>query len=111
MPTLTWEGIAIALTVHDKTYGDAFRHLELRATEPLPITETGYRSHFIHKDELALWDSPEAFVLDWLNDAARDPGWQARRMQSRQLSLFQEEDYHDTHASHRGRAGRHGRPS
>jgi len=90
MLTLTWEGIAIALTVHDKSrlYGDHFRHLEIRAAERLPITETGYRSHFIHEEELALWDSPEAFVLDWLTEAARDPAWKAYRDQSRQLSLF-----------------------
>ena len=50
--------------------------------------ETGYRSHFISPAELALWDSPEAFVIDWLNEFAKQPSWQAHRQQSRQLSLF-----------------------
>ena len=59
-------------------------------SERLPVTETGYRSHFIHPDELALWDRPEAFVLEWLNDAACHPDWQDYRQQSRQLTLFQE---------------------
>ena len=88
MSTLTWEGISITLSHHTQRFGGPFDHLELHAKERLPVTETGYRSHFIHPKELALWDSPEAFVLDWLNDAARHPDWQAYRQQSRQLSLF-----------------------
>jgi hypothetical protein len=35
-----------------------------------------------------LWDSPEAFVREWLNEAAAAPGWQAYRQTSRQLTLF-----------------------
>lgn len=88
MTILIWEGIEIALSHHKLRYGDTFDHIELRANERLPVTETGYRSHFIHHDELALWDSPEAFVLDWLNDAARHPDWHEYRQQSRQLTLF-----------------------
>ena len=88
MSTLVWEGISIVLSHHSQRFGGPFDHLELRANERLPVTETGYRSHFIHPKELELWASPEAFVLDWLNDAARHPNWQAYRQQSRQLSLF-----------------------
>ena len=91
MPTLIWEGISIALSHHKQRFGGPFDHLEVKADERLPITETGYRSHFIHPEELALWASPEAFVLDWLNDAARRPDWQQYRqelLQPQQLSLF-----------------------
>ena len=88
MTILIWEGIEIALSHHQKRYGDTFDHIELRASERLPVTETGYRSLFIHQDELALWDSPEAFVLEWLRDAARHPNWQRYRQESRQLNLF-----------------------
>lgn len=88
MTILIWEGIEIALSHHKLLYGCIFDHIELSAKERLPVTETGYRWHFIHPDELALWDSPEAFVLDWLNDAARHPDWQDYRQQSRQLTLL-----------------------
>jgi hypothetical protein len=88
MTILIWEGIEIVLSHHTRRYGGTFDHIELRASERLPVTETGYRSRFIHQDELALWDSPEAFVLEWLNDAARHPDWQEYRQQSRQLTLF-----------------------
>ena len=88
MSTLIWEGIEIVFSHHTQRFGGPFDHLELHAKERLPVTETGYRSHFIHPDELALWDSPEAFVLDWLNDAACHPNWQAYCRETRQLSLF-----------------------
>jgi hypothetical protein len=79
MPTLIWEGISITLSHHLQCFGGPFDHPELHAKERIPVTETGYRSHFIHLDKLALWDSPEAFVLDWLNAAARHPNWPAYR--------------------------------
>ena len=88
MSTLIWEGIEIVLSHHKQRFGGSFDRLELHAKERLPVTETGYRSHFIHPAELALWDSPEAFVLDWLDDAARHQDWQVYRQKSRQLSLF-----------------------
>ena len=88
MSALIWEGISITLSHHKQRFGGPFDHLELHAKERLPVTTTGYRSHFIHPDELALRDSPEAFVLAWLNDAARHPDWQEYRQKSRQLSLF-----------------------
>ena len=88
MSTLIWEGIEIDLSHHIQRFGGPFDHLELRAKERLPVTETGYCSHFIHPKELALWESPEAFVLDWLNDAARHRDWLEYRQQSRQFSLF-----------------------
>ncbi len=88
MSTLVWEGITIALSHHPQRFGGPFDHLELRAHERLPVTTTGYRSLFILPKELELWASPEAFVLEWLNDAALDPDWLAYRQQARQLSLF-----------------------
>ena len=40
-------------------------HLDITTIEPprapLPITETGYRSHFLHPDEVAAYGGPEAF--------------------------------------------------
>ena len=91
-----WNGIEIEIRwIADYVSfddGQSMAHLEVESVKParapLPITETGYRSHFIHPDELALWDRPEAFVLEWLNDAACHPDWQDYRQQSRQLSLF-----------------------
>lgn len=88
MPTITWEGITLSYTHTADAFSSPFDHIEVKTSEQLPITETGYRSLFIHPDELNLWESVEAFILEWLDDAAKLPAWQEYRNQSRQLSLF-----------------------
>jgi hypothetical protein len=88
MSILVWGGIEITLSYTQPAYSSPFHHIELRAPQRLPVTETGYRSHFLHPQELALWETPEAFVTDWLNHWANEPSWQAYVQQSRQLSLF-----------------------
>ena len=88
MSTIFWEGIRFDLSYTQPSYAAPFHHIELRASVPLPVTETGYRSHFIQPDGLALWPSAEAFVLEWLNTEAKSEAWKTYRQQSRQLSLF-----------------------
>jgi hypothetical protein len=54
---------------------------------PLPVTETGYRSHFFHPEELALFDDVEDFVRQWL--AEHDgPEYRAKLDSSKQMELF-----------------------
>lgn len=68
------------------------QHIEIRSQDKrlLPITETGYRSHFINgADALVEFDhDPVAFVLWWLDEAAKEPGWKQREFDDRQGSLF-----------------------
>ena len=85
MPThIEWEGIQIAISHVPIQFGGPFDHIEIRANVPLPITETGYRSHFIHPDELALFDSPSDFIVQWLMQESTSK-WLD---QARQLNLF-----------------------
>ena len=42
----------------------------------LPVTETGYRSHFIAAAELAAAGGPARYVLAWLDREARTKRWQ-----------------------------------
>jgi hypothetical protein len=55
---------------------------------PLPITGTGYRSHFTAEAEIAHWGNPEGFVLAWLADAAKAKAWTPVEATGQQLSLF-----------------------
>ena len=88
MPTIKWQGIEVEYSYTQPTYCSPYHHIELHAKERLPVTETGYRSHFIHPQELELWPCAEAFVLDWLNVAASSCEWKEYQQQSRQGSLF-----------------------
>ena len=65
-----------------------YDHVELRADQRLPVTQTGYRSHFLHPEELAQFDGVEDFVRQWLDEASTSRVWQKHLKESRQLSLF-----------------------
>lgn len=95
---INWQGYQIEVRVDPKTY-DLNRHncphmihIELRTISPekapLPVTETGYRSHFILAEHIAEYESPEAFVLAWLDHAAADKNWQLVETAARQFSLL-----------------------
>lgn len=84
----TWQGISITLKCTENWLSTGYDHIELRASERLPMTETGYRSYFIQQDELALFDSPLDFVRQWLDMMAQEKSWQKHQKSSQQLSLF-----------------------
>jgi len=54
---------------------------------PLPITTTGYRSHFLPAEELATEGGPVAFVTAWLDREANSKAWEKTEFAWRQLSL------------------------
>ncbi len=83
-----WAGIEISLTHTPSWLNSDHRHIELRAGERLPVTQTGYRSHFVHQDEFALFDGPEDFARQWLEQAATSKEWQKYLKDSQQLTLF-----------------------
>lgn len=67
-------------------------HLEVESISlrraPLPITESGYRSHFTPLEAVQTYVTPEDFVEAWLDRASRSPEWQAYEQSCKQLSLF-----------------------
>lgn len=74
--------------------GDEFvtQHIEIRCGEKssLPITDTGYRSHFLYGEEALIEfdNDPVAFVLWWLDETAQSRAWQNQVKAGRQLDLF-----------------------
>ena len=86
---LEWRGILIQITFERQRFVD---HLQVETLEPqrapLPITETGYRSHFIAKDQIADHGGPETFVQSWLDTAATSRGWIDQEAAIRQYALF-----------------------
>ena len=92
-----WNGIAIDIS-YDPDYSNAFReiygrtlaHLEIRAEDrqKLPMTETGFRSHFIHASAIEGYGGAEKFILDWLEHEAKSKEWKDYFDRSKQLTLF-----------------------
>ena len=93
-----WNGIHLAVSWEprwlnlDDDYGLDTAHLQIEAVEPeramLPITETGYRSHFTTAEAVTAMGGPVAFVLAWLDEEAATPAWRAQEAAARQFALF-----------------------
>lgn len=91
-----WNGIEIEIRWDaDYMHFDDERlmgHLEIEsvspASEPLPMTRTGYRSHFIQPQIIDEAGGPDAYVALWLTQEAQTPEWRATDTNRRQLALF-----------------------
>lgn len=90
---VTTKAVRIRIT-HARDYlGQGQDHIEVEslapAKAPLPITETGYRSHFIPPLELINEGGPVTFVTAWLDREAKGKDWQKRQTARSQGDLFQ----------------------
>jgi hypothetical protein len=91
-----WNGIEIEIRwIADYVSfddGQSMAHLEVESVKParapLPITETGYRSHFINRSNVDHMGGPEAYVEAWIDEMSRTHAWREIASASRQLALF-----------------------
>jgi hypothetical protein len=93
----TWHGIELEIGFERNWLGSPPSdyhpsHLEIRSVnppkEPLPVTETGYLSHFLEPADIDNAGGPVAFVVNALDKAAKSKEWKAHDAARRQLSLF-----------------------
>ncbi|MEK7994696.1 MAG: hypothetical protein AAB403_12905 [Planctomycetota bacterium] len=94
---MTWSGIVIEIRwepswLNLARLGHDTAHLEIESIAPegavLPITSTGYRSHFTSPEAVAAYGGPVAFVEAWLETESQAPDWRREELTCRQLSLF-----------------------
>lgn len=96
---LDWHGILIEVRYcrswspsHEEVYGYGMAHIEIESVEParavLPLTPTGYRSHFVPEPDVAEGGGVLNYVLEALDEAAANPAWKAQERAARQYSLF-----------------------
>lgn len=96
---IEWNGIKISIRYEanwmnleraDETL--PYGHLQLESVaplrEPLPMTSTGYLSHFLHDFDVTDAGGPAAYVLSWLGYAAQEPEWRAYEAAQAQPDLF-----------------------
>ncbi len=87
-----WQGIEIEARYWPLKWS-AIAHLEVQSINPerapLPITGTGYRSHFHQPGTIeAHGGDVVEQVVAWLDEEATKPAWLEHVERSRQLSLF-----------------------
>ncbi len=74
--------------------GEDLAHIEVRSIHPtnapLPITDTGYRSHFVAASAVVAAGGAVAYVDVWLEVDSDTPAWRKRERQgsAQQLALF-----------------------
>jgi hypothetical protein len=88
---VTWRGIGLEVRHCAKWCAMVdMDHIEVVSVDrlPLPITGTGYKSHFISPERIAEIGTPVDYVIAWLDHAAESAEWIKAELESRQLSLF-----------------------
>lgn len=89
----TSERITIRITHAREYLSSGSDHLEIESLRPkkapLPITETGYRSHFIPALDLMNAGGPVTFVTAWINQEAKGKIWTKAATAKQQADLFQ----------------------
>ncbi len=89
---LVWRDITCRVRHTPNYLSKGWSHIEIIVQKPegapLPITETGYRSHFLDADHLNRAGGPIRFFLDWIESEARSKSWAKAEFNWRQGDLF-----------------------
>ena len=92
MNPVTNETVRIRITHAREYLSSGSDHLEIESIKPkrapLPITETGYRSHFILALDLINSGGPVTFVTAWINQEAKGKAWTKSAVVKAQGDLF-----------------------
>lgn len=87
-----WRDVTLTATHTPNYLSDGWSHIELRVVRPkgipLPITETGYLSHFLSEDDLEAAGGPAAFFRAWLEREATSKRYRLAFAKWQQLDLF-----------------------
>ena len=88
---LNWRSFRLLIRYQANYLWPGTDHIEVYVVHPkhavIPITETGYRSHFIDQEELSLAGGAVNFITDWLDREAAAKKWKVRELAAQQLKL------------------------
>ena len=89
---LVWLDITCRVKHTPNYISKGWSHLEIMVVSPkgapLPITGTGYRSHFLDAELNAKAGGPVAFFQRWLDSEATTKAWARSEFKWRQGDLF-----------------------
>jgi hypothetical protein len=89
---LVWRDITCRVKHTPNYINKGWSHLEIVVVSPkgapLPITGTGYRSHFLDAGLIAKAGGPVAFFECWMNSEATTKAWAKADFKWRQGDLF-----------------------
>ena len=89
---LIWRDVVCHVRHTPNYISNGWSHIEITVLKPtgapLPITTTGYRSHFLDVEVLIAAGGPVAFFRDWIEREAYTKQWAKTEFKWRQLELF-----------------------
>lgn len=89
---LAWRHVTARVRHTPNYISTGWSHIEITVLEPkgapIPITETGYKSHFLDAEQLEAAGGPVAFFLAWIEQEAKTKAWAKAEAKWRQLELF-----------------------
>lgn len=86
---LTWRGRQLTIRYNPRSFvGYGHLQISVRSCRPLPITETGYRSHFVAPVDVEEIGGPVAYVQAWLDAMAQTKAWRRTEQGGLQLQLI-----------------------
>ena len=89
---IEWQGVLIRIEYEEHYLEGYMSHIALHVLKPynapLPVTETGYRSHFLDQGTVEAGGGVVAFVQAWLDHEALSNAWLESVLSSRQMCLF-----------------------
>jgi len=87
---IVWDGVQVEITYSQRRWKSDFDHIELYVEVGgiIPVTETGYRSHFLPAGIVEEYGGPDSYVCAWLDHEAQKPEWKKRQDAARQMTLF-----------------------
>jgi hypothetical protein len=87
--TIIWHSIELTIE-HTPNWAAGMDHIAVTTAGrvALPITETGYRSHFLPPEQIAEYGDAISYVLAWLDHEAESKAWKTHEAKTRQLELF-----------------------
>lgn len=89
---LVWREITCRVRHTPNYLSKGWSHVEIIVQKPkdapLPITGTGYLSHFLDENVLKRAGGPVQFFLDWIEREAHSKQWAAAEFKWRQGDLF-----------------------
>lgn len=89
---LVWRDVTCRVRHTPHYLSKGWSHIEIVVVSPkkapLPITETGYLSHFLDEKLLKKAGGPVTFFLDWIEREAATKAWANTEFNWRQGDLF-----------------------
>lgn len=89
---LVWRDVTCRVKHTPNYLSKGWSHIEIIVVSPkkapLPITYTGYRSHFLEENLLKKAGGPVTFFLEWIEREAATKAWAKTEFKWRQGDLF-----------------------